>query len=839
MRLPATLDYMPILTPDTLFTRDVLGRYVCNTFEEALQSGPFDVVIVGGGTFGLTLAADLFSRSRRSGAGAIPEDGFRPANFRILVLEAGPFTVPEHVQDLPSLGLNNPGVRPNAASPLPATRQQLIQQGKDKDAVFEVWGLPWNSTEPFGGLAYCVGGRSVYFGGWSPQYLDTEMASWPAAVSSDLKVRYFAEAADQTGAGVSNDFLNGPLHEFYRQKLFQIYNTVPDAVPLAELPDYLGAGNDALKLDAPLAVQSAARAGFFPFNKFSSVPLAIAAAREAFNESGGNNALKRLMIVPKCHVKRLRTRTYTLATGATVQEVDGIDTGNGFLDLSGTAAGRRPLVVLAQGAIESARLALLSVSGAPNAGQMGRNLMVHVRKNANFRAPLPNDPAVRQQLKDLQLAALLVRCRTTVGGAPVHFHCQITASAMPAGAGAGAADTLLFRKVPDLDSLRFFTESPPGEVDVSIRVVGEMLPSPAANLVTVPQAPPDNDEYTVPRASVSITRGPEDAALQQRMDQVMQFLAGQLFGAATPIAIPPADGLGTTFHESGTLRMGDDPATSVVNADGQFHYVTNLWVADGSVLPTCGSANPVMNGVALGRRMAKRLVPEGDGVGNNPQQTGRRVRPFIQPSLPAVPPAPGTVIQLFDGTSLANWRFSGHGAFHLVEGALQSVPGFDLGLLWCTLPMPRNYRLELEFFTRLFETNSGVFVRFRNPESSGFYNPAWSAVQTGFEIQIDNLGQPDGQAKHRTGAVYAMTPSAPGDFLNPQNALVLQWNQHRIEVQGDVFTVNLNGTDTARFTNPDPNRGRFSPAEPTFVGLQSYANYSFTTAFRNIRVAVL
>ena len=40
---------------------------------------------------------------------------------------------------------------------------------------------------------------------------------------------------------------------------------------------------------------------------------AITAARTAFSESGANNdAFKRLMIVPKCHIKRLVTRTYTL-----------------------------------------------------------------------------------------------------------------------------------------------------------------------------------------------------------------------------------------------------------------------------------------------------------------------------------------------------------------------------------------------------------------------------------------------------------------------------------------------------------------------------------------------
>jgi hypothetical protein len=223
--------------------------------------------------------------------------------------------------------------------------------------------------------------------------------------------------------------------------------------------------------------------------------------------------------------------------------------------------------------------------------------------------------------------------------------------------------------------------------------------------------------------------------------------------------------------------------------------------------------------------------------------------------MPNVPPAPGTVIQLFDGQTLANWRMAGRGTFHVIDGALQSVPSFDLGLLWCTIPMPQNYRLELEFFPRLFETNSGVFIRFRNPESTGDYIAAWSAVRTGFEVQIDNIGtapqgQPQGLTKHRTGAVYnvnypgdvfqtpGVPPATPGDFVNPQNTQVLAWNQYRIDVQGDAISVNLNGVDTARYTNPDPNRGRFLPDEPTFIGLQSYSNYSYTMAFRRIRLTV-
>ena len=281
---------MAVPTPQTIFTRDILGNYVCNTLAEAQASGPFDVIIIGGGTFGLALAQDLFFRSKRfdQGPGGVPQDGLKPFNYRVLVLEAGPFTLPEHVQDIPNLGLSNPGAPAPVppGSTLPATRQELIALGNDKRPFFEVWGLPWNSTERFGGLAYCLGGRSLYFGGWSPRYLDTEMhttpvgsigaqTQWPLSVVQDLKVRFFLEGAKQTGVSAANDFLNGTLQDFYRKQLFQAYAAIPNVVPLAELPDYVAeapedvtAGlkaqlanppypgfQDSLKLDAPLAVQ--------------------------------------------------------------------------------------------------------------------------------------------------------------------------------------------------------------------------------------------------------------------------------------------------------------------------------------------------------------------------------------------------------------------------------------------------------------------------------------------------------------------------------------------------------------------------------------------------------
>jgi hypothetical protein len=161
------------------------------------------------------------------------------------------------------------------------------------------------------------------------------------------------------------------------------------------------------------------------------------------------------------------------------------------------------------------------------------------------------------------------------------------------------------------------------------------------------------------------------------MDASINAAAQQIFGKSINAANTQPDGLGTTYHESGTLRMGDDPARSVINGDGQFHYVTNLYAGDASVLPTCGSANPVMNGIALRRRLAKHLVPEGDGIGT--ATSGRPIRPFAKITMPSVTPGPGTVISLFNGLTLANWRIAGRGTFHAIDGALQSDTQFRSG----------------------------------------------------------------------------------------------------------------------------------------------------------------
>jgi choline dehydrogenase-like flavoprotein len=61
-------------------------------------------------------------------------------------------------------------------------------------------------------------------------------------------------------------------------------------------------------------------------------------------------------------------------------------------------------------------------------------------------------------------------------------------------------------------------------------------------------------------------------------------------------------------HLVGGCRMGTNPETSVVNSDHQAWELPNLFVADGSVMPTQGSANPALTIMALASRLGERLA---------------------------------------------------------------------------------------------------------------------------------------------------------------------------------------------------------------------------------------
>lgn len=797
-------------TERTSFTKDIQGRYLCNDINEVnawktTGGRPFDIIVIGGGTFGAAIAEHLWYRQRQAGGG-----------LRTLVVDAGLFTVPEHVQNTGLQGFADPatGVVLNENAPQPEPPRN------------EVWGLPWKSSIPFKGLAYAIGGRSVYWGGWSPRLLDEEMATWPPDTVASLKALYFDESTRQIGVDETNDFIFGELQNVLRQRLFDKLGAVGGAVPLAALPpspllkpganptELLGLKSTSglsqqdllnlLKLEAPLAVQARAPdAGFFAFNKFSTVPLLMKAARTASLDSGGDDARKDFMILSDTHV--LSVRTAPISTGG--WRVTGIETSQGFIDLAPGG-----VAVIALGTIESARLALVSFDGTeiPTEPLMGKNLMAHVRSNLTFRVPRTAIPGLANTTNEVQTAALFVKCRAIRRNGDVlgYFHLQITATG---GGNLVGAEDRLFRKVPDIDFFDALRTSTDTHVAVAIRGIGEMEPAdfgnPAASANRV-DLDPRTDEYGIRRARVALAASTRDNELWNIMDATIAEVADLIAGG---LNVPPVqrDGLGTTHHETGTLWMGTDPARSVTDADGRFHHTENLYAAGPCLFPRIGSPNPMLTGIAMARRTGDRII--------NP---------------PAFVADAGFEV-LFDGTSLGDWKMSTirnqpgrdkPGEFLVRRGALEAQPGTDIGLLWLTRPTPARYILNLQWMMTAPDDNSGIFVAFPHPEQQNYDNTAYVGVNFGFEVQIDEQARPDGAPIHRTGAVYSFKGATDGPLVVRP---VGEWNDYEITVDGADFTVALNGQVANRFHfTGDPQslrRGRPStPQEPRFIGLQTH-----------------
>jgi choline dehydrogenase-like flavoprotein len=66
-------------------------------------------------------------------------------------------------------------------------------------------------------------------------------------------------------------------------------------------------------------------------------------------------------------------------------------------------------------------------------------------------------------------------------------------------------------------------------------------------------------------------------------------------------------------HLVGGCRMGTSPENSVVDADHRIWGHDNLFICDGSVMPTQGAADPALTIMALASRLAERLpsLPRG------------------------------------------------------------------------------------------------------------------------------------------------------------------------------------------------------------------------------------
>jgi choline dehydrogenase-like flavoprotein len=67
---------------------------------------------------------------------------------------------------------------------------------------------------------------------------------------------------------------------------------------------------------------------------------------------------------------------------------------------------------------------------------------------------------------------------------------------------------------------------------------------------------------------------------------------------------------GMAVHEMGTVRMGRDPKTSVLNGFNQMHDIKNIFITDGSCMTSASCQNPSLTYMALTARACDYAVDE-------------------------------------------------------------------------------------------------------------------------------------------------------------------------------------------------------------------------------------
>lgn len=251
------------------------------------------------------------------------------------------------------------------------------------------------------------------------------------------------------------------------------------------------------------------------------------------------------------------------------------------------------IVCIAGNAIETARLLLLSESsmypqGLANAsGQVGRNYLHHV---SSFVWGIFNQPV--RFWRGAVLAGIVEDetlhdpKRGFAGG----YHLELVSLDLP---------TLPLVGLPYGWGRDFASIMEDYSNFAGLLVCGEDMPQPG-NRVTLDANIKDAND--LPVAHVHVDDHANDTALRKHaQDQAVKLY--EAVGAKRVIRgnTTPAT------HNMGTARMSADPRDGVTNAWGQTHDIRNLFVSDGSLFSSAGSANPTLTIVALVLRQAEYI----------------------------------------------------------------------------------------------------------------------------------------------------------------------------------------------------------------------------------------
>ncbi|MEC5160589.1 GMC oxidoreductase [Janthinobacterium sp. CG_S6] len=535
-------------------------------WKEAREQDQFDYIIVGSGFCSLAFAERIL--------GAKPHS-------KILIVERGPFFLPEHFQNLPLPYQSTLG---GLSETFPWTLARSTAQQPAGNINFQ------HGMVPF------FGGRSIMWSAWCPRPTADEMQYWPKqAIAAAQKNFESAEKllnvvpADQIDAGLPPAVL---AHVAQQRP---VYGTLQLSLQTM-LQDNLHKIETATRcMAAPLAAGAGQQKGL-DFAKFStpSVMLELAAKQARLSAANQGAPLK---IVTNCVVKQ-------------IIEQDGVATA---LDTSrGTVSIGSAKLVLAMGTLPPATLLMNSFPQVKNAGA---RFTAHFITSIVARIPRSDYPFA-DKLAELELAAIYLAGKNPDSGMQYHVQLSVLSDLNPAENAPKAArympDVVATASLAQLESSQdylVFVCAVLGETDFRnpdnhLRLNGQ--DDPTSN-VTLQVLANDTDRATwdtMDHATFEML----ERALAPKAGRVQYWHGepnqGEWSNARPAVAQRRVGGL---VHEGSSLWLGDN-GEGVVGLDYRPHGVQNVYVTGGALWPASGSWNPTMTMVALAQDLADQLL---------------------------------------------------------------------------------------------------------------------------------------------------------------------------------------------------------------------------------------
>ena len=545
-----------------------------------MKTRHYDVIIVGAGAGGGTVAAHVAE-----------------AGHSVLLLERGAHV---GVHDVPRDHLRNHVSEryPNLLTPPPGSHPRVVEDGNGS----------WQTVEPpamgHNNIANAVGGGTLVWGmqAWRMHPLDFAMAThygvppessladWPITYS-DLEP-YYSQAEWELGVAGDDRSEYAPRTRPYPMR--PLPKTSTDGL-LETGARHLGITVQAV----PLALNSEP-AGGRPACIRCTECIGFTCPVDAKN--GAHNTM-----VPRA----LASGAATLVSDAQALAISTDMHGrvNGVEYAVRAAPGRATrerafgrAIVLAAGAIETARLLLLSASShhphglGNDSGHVGRHLQGHTYPVAfGLMAPgsvdkksgpgpstatidyAPDNPGV---IGGAMIANDFIRT-------PIGFWSTSLPPGTPRwGAANKRAMRELFHRVLEL------------------RAPVQEIPSPNSRVELDPEV---RDDLGVPVARISGQLHPETvrtaALIEQRAAEWLQAAGAERVWSKAPLTR-----VAVAHHQAGTARMSQTPQGGVTDPTGGVHGHPNLFVADASVHVTNGGFNPALTVFALAIRTSEQII---------------------------------------------------------------------------------------------------------------------------------------------------------------------------------------------------------------------------------------